>query len=159
LFTKVEGLNKEQKALLEKAIYKFNINNKMCSTEFNSIAKNNKESTNSDLRRKVDDRQRQVRKSKPAQKGMAKKSITRKTKEPAEIDEDGFILVQERMQLEDYNNRYNHSRQQEVNQLHNMKSYQTMKMMRKKRVKVMKKVRAKKKTISRRKRQKQNNTD
>jgi hypothetical protein len=30
LFTKVEGLNKVQKALLEKAIDKFIINNKMC---------------------------------------------------------------------------------------------------------------------------------
>jgi hypothetical protein len=32
LFTKVVGLNKEQKAFLEKAIDKFIINNKMCST-------------------------------------------------------------------------------------------------------------------------------
>jgi hypothetical protein len=72
---KVEGLNKEQKALLEKAIDKFIINNKLCPSEF--IAKNTKESTNSDLRRKVDDHQRQVRKSKPAQKAMAKKSTTR----------------------------------------------------------------------------------
>jgi hypothetical protein len=55
LITKVEGLNKEQKALLEKAIDKFIINNKMCPTEFT------KESTNSDLRRKVDDHQRQIR--------------------------------------------------------------------------------------------------
>jgi Fe-S cluster biosynthesis and repair protein YggX len=73
LFTKVEVLNKEQKAFLEKAIDTFIINNKMCSTEFNSIAKNNKESPNSDVRRKVDDHQRQVRKSKPSQNGMAKK--------------------------------------------------------------------------------------
>jgi hypothetical protein len=93
LFTKVEGLNKEQKSLLEKAIDKFIINNNMCSTEFKSIAKNTKESTNSDLRRKVGDHQRQVRKPKPAQKGMAKKSTTKKPEEPAEIDEDGFILV------------------------------------------------------------------
>jgi hypothetical protein len=55
--------------------------------------KNTKESTNSDLRRKVDDHKRQVRKSKPAQKGLAKKSTTKKPKEPAEIDGDGFILV------------------------------------------------------------------
>jgi hypothetical protein len=81
LLTKFEGLNKEQKAILEKAIDKFIINNKMCSTEF--ITKNTKESTNSDLRRKVDDHQRQVRKPKPAQKGMAKKSVTKKPKEPA----------------------------------------------------------------------------
>jgi hypothetical protein len=85
LFTKVEGLNKEQKALLEKAIAKFNINNKMCSTEFKSIAKNTKES--------IDDNQRQVRKSKPAQKGRAKKSTTKKPKELEEIDEEVFILV------------------------------------------------------------------
>jgi hypothetical protein len=45
LFTKVEGLNKEQKVLLEKAIDKFIINNKMCPSEF--IAKNARESTNS----------------------------------------------------------------------------------------------------------------
>jgi hypothetical protein len=93
LFTKVEGLNKEQRALLEKGIDKFMINNKICPTEFTSIATNTKESTNSDLRRKVDDHQRQVRKSKPAQKGMTKKSTTKKPKEPAEIDEDGIILV------------------------------------------------------------------
>jgi hypothetical protein len=93
LFTKVEGLNKEQKELLEKAIYKFIINNKMCSTEFKPITKNNKESTNSDLRKKVDDHQRQVRKPKPAQKRMETKSTTKKPKDPAEIDEDGFILV------------------------------------------------------------------
>jgi hypothetical protein len=92
IVTKVEGLNKEQKAL-EKASDKFIINNKMCSTEFKSIAKNTKESTNSDLRRKVDDPQLQVRKSKPAQKGTTEKAITRKPREPAEIDEDGFILV------------------------------------------------------------------
>jgi hypothetical protein len=36
---------------------------------------------------------RQVRKAKPAQKVMVKKSTTRKPKEPAEIDEDGFTLV------------------------------------------------------------------
>jgi hypothetical protein len=61
--------------------------------KIHNYRKNTKESTNSDLRRKVDDRQGQVRKSKPAQKGMAKKSTTKKPKEPAEIDEDGFILV------------------------------------------------------------------
>ena len=54
---------------------------------------NYRESINSDLRRKVDDHQHQVRKSKPAQKGRAKKLTTRKSQEPAEIDEDGFILV------------------------------------------------------------------
>ena len=91
MLTKVEGLNKEQQAILEKAIDKFIINNKMCPSEF--IAKNTRESTNSDLRRKVDDHQHQVRKSKPAQKGRAKKLTTRKSQEPAEIDEDGFILV------------------------------------------------------------------
>jgi hypothetical protein len=41
----------------------------------------------------ITNNQRQVRKPKPAQKGMAKKSTTTKPKEPAEIDEDGFILV------------------------------------------------------------------
>jgi hypothetical protein len=80
-FTKVEGLNKEQKALVEKDIDKFIINNNIC--EFDSIAKNIKESINSDLRRKVDDPQRQVRKPKPAQKGMAKKLTTKRPKEPA----------------------------------------------------------------------------
>jgi hypothetical protein len=90
----VEGLNKEQKALLEKAIDKFIINNKMCSKEFKSITKNTKESINSDLRRNVDDdHKRQVIKPKPVQKGVTKKSTTKKPKEPAEIDEDGFILV------------------------------------------------------------------
>jgi hypothetical protein len=65
------------------------------------------------------------------------------------------------MQPEDHNNKYNRNRQQEVNQLHNMMSYQGMKMTRRKRVKVMKmkKVRAKKKTMTRKKRQKQNNPD
>jgi hypothetical protein len=53
----------------------------MCPTEFKAIAKNTKESTNSDLRRKVDDHQCQVRKSNPAQKGMAKKSVAKKPKE------------------------------------------------------------------------------
>jgi hypothetical protein len=93
LLTKVKGLNKEQTALLEKAIDKFIINNKLHPTEFISSAKNTKESTNSDLRRKVDVHPRQVIKYKPAQKGMAKKSATKKLKEPAEIDEDGFIIV------------------------------------------------------------------
>jgi hypothetical protein len=55
LFTKVEGLNKEQKALLERAVDKFIIDNKMCSTEFKP--KNTKEST-CRLRRKVDDHKR-----------------------------------------------------------------------------------------------------
>jgi Ribosomal RNA-processing protein 7 (RRP7) C-terminal domain len=92
---------------------------------------------------------------------MVKKSTTKKSKEPAEIDEDGFIIVTRKKQPEDHNNRYNHSRQQEVNQLCNMESYQAMKMTRRKRLKVMKmkKVRAKKKTITRRKHQKQNNPD
>jgi hypothetical protein len=65
----------------------------MCSTEFKPIAKHTKESINFNLRRKVDDHKRQVRKPKPAQKGVAKKSTTKNPKEPAEIDEDGFILV------------------------------------------------------------------
>jgi hypothetical protein len=65
----------------------------MCPTEFKAIAKNTKESTNSDLRRKVDDHQRQVRKSKPAQKGIAKKPVPKKPQDPAEIDDDGFVLV------------------------------------------------------------------
>jgi hypothetical protein len=56
--------------------------------------KNTKESINSDLRRKVDDdHKRQVRKPKPIQKGVAKNSTPKKPKEPAEIDEDSFILV------------------------------------------------------------------
>jgi hypothetical protein len=81
----VEGLNKQQKALSERSIDKFIIDNKMCSTKFKPIAKNTKESTNSDLRRKVDDHKCQVRKSKPEQKGVAKKSATKKPKEHAEI--------------------------------------------------------------------------
>jgi hypothetical protein len=90
LFTKFEGLNKEQQVLLEKAIDKFIINKKMCPSEF--ITKNTRESANYDLRRKVDDHQHQVRKPKLAQK-LAKKLTTRKSQRPAEIDEHGFILV------------------------------------------------------------------
>jgi hypothetical protein len=49
----VEGLNKDQKALLERAIDKFIIENRMWSKEY---AKNNKnKSIHSDLRRKMDD--------------------------------------------------------------------------------------------------------
>jgi hypothetical protein len=40
ILTKVKGLNKEQKALLEKAIDKLIINNKMCSKNFTPTAKN-----------------------------------------------------------------------------------------------------------------------
>jgi hypothetical protein len=78
VFTKVEGLNKEQKALLEKAIDKFIIDDKMCSPEFKSTTKNTKESINSDLRRKADDHKRQVRKPKPVQKVISKKQHQRK---------------------------------------------------------------------------------
>jgi hypothetical protein len=96
IFTKVEGLNEERKAFLERAIDKFIIDNKMCSTEFKSTTKNTKESINSDLRGKVDEHKRQVRKSKPIQKTIAKKTTPKKSKEPIEIDEDGFILVTEK---------------------------------------------------------------
>jgi hypothetical protein len=48
------------------------------------------------------------------------------------------------MQPEDHHNRYNHSKQQEVNQPHNMKSYQAMKMTRRKRVKEMKRMKKRK---------------
>jgi hypothetical protein len=79
------------------------------------------------------------------------------------------------MQPEDHNNKYNHNRQQEVHQQHNMMSYQAMKMTRIKRVKEMKmtkmkrvkamkmtkmkRFRAKKKTLTRRKRQEHDNPD
>jgi hypothetical protein len=66
----------------------------MCPKEFTPTTKNTKESTNSDLRRKIDDdHECQVRKPGPVQKGVAKNSTTKKPKEPVEIDEDGFILV------------------------------------------------------------------
>jgi hypothetical protein len=38
LLSKVEGLNKEEKALLKRAIDKFIIDNEMCSTESKPIA-------------------------------------------------------------------------------------------------------------------------
>jgi hypothetical protein len=108
------------------------------ATEFKPTTKNTKESITSDLRRKADDHKQQVRKSKCTQKGVEKKSTTKKPKEKAEIDEDGLILVTGNHAARSHNNKYNHNRQQEVNQLHNMMSYQAMKMMRRKRIEVMK---------------------
>jgi CBS domain containing-hemolysin-like protein len=102
--------------------------------------------------------------SKPAQKGVAKSSTTKKLKEPTEIDEDGSILVTGKNAARRLNNKYNHNRKQEVNQQHNMMSYQAMKMTKMKRVKVMKitkmkRVRVKKKKITKRKCQEHKDPD
>jgi hypothetical protein len=102
LFTKVEGLNKDQKALLERAIDKFTIDNKMCSKKFTNPSNYQTKSIHSDLRRKMDDRhwKKEIndynrKRDGPQIKRRNKKSTmkAKKTKEPVEIDEDGFILV------------------------------------------------------------------
>jgi hypothetical protein len=84
LCTKVEGLNEQQKELLERAIDKFIINNKMCPKEYLNPSKQQEKSINQDLRRKKDDHQKNVHHQ------IRKKNST---KEPEVIDEKGFTLV------------------------------------------------------------------
>jgi hypothetical protein len=112
LFTKVEGLNKDQKALLERAIDKFILDNKMCPKKFNNPSNQKNKSITSGLERKNNDPQvkrknwrilnahgSQMRKMYGPQikrKIIDSKRSTIKAmqpKEPVENDEDGFILV------------------------------------------------------------------
>jgi hypothetical protein len=61
--------------------------------KFNHTTNYKNKSIYSDLRRKIDDRQWKMDVPQIKRKSIDNKRSTMKTKEPVEIDEDGFILV------------------------------------------------------------------